>query len=181
MQSWRHATHEKVVFCPPIATFNNNWRARERDLAEGLVLSTECDKTHRQHGRSWKRCWDRRRGGSIGGEWTNPVTGEVEPKLHVHHRLKVPTRSKDEHPMLKEARRLAAMLVGADTSNVPARAPDPLAGVLAPQEGAEALPHRRLQWRCRDRSRCRARMFARGGRGRGFDARRRGGSAPCER
>ena len=36
--------HEKVVFCPPIATFNNSKHAREADLAEGLVLSTECDK-----------------------------------------------------------------------------------------------------------------------------------------
>ena len=56
------------------------------------------------------------------------MTGEVEPKLHIHHRLKVPTRSKAEHLMLKEARRLAAMLVGADKSNVPSRASDPLAG-----------------------------------------------------
>src|SRR5262245_834223 len=36
--------HEKVVFCPPIATFTNSRHAREQDLAEGLVLSVECDK-----------------------------------------------------------------------------------------------------------------------------------------
>ena len=37
--------HEKVVFCPPVATFTNAQHATEKDLAEGLVLSIECD-TH---------------------------------------------------------------------------------------------------------------------------------------
>ena len=59
----------------------------------------------------------------------------------------------------------------------PGRASDPLAGVLASQEGAEALPHRRLQSRCRDRSRLGVDEVARGGRGRGFDARRRAAAA----
>jgi len=34
---------DKVVFAPPIATFNHRWRAREEDLAEGPALSVECD------------------------------------------------------------------------------------------------------------------------------------------
>ena len=34
---------EKIVFCPPIATFTNSSHAREVDLAEGLALSVECD------------------------------------------------------------------------------------------------------------------------------------------
>jgi hypothetical protein len=32
-----------VVFCPPIATFDNAHHAREADLANGLALSVECD------------------------------------------------------------------------------------------------------------------------------------------
>ena len=36
---------QKVMFTPPIATFttDDNYRAREKDLAEGLALSVECD------------------------------------------------------------------------------------------------------------------------------------------
>jgi hypothetical protein len=33
-----------VVFCPPLATFENKDRAREIDIAEGLALSVECDR-----------------------------------------------------------------------------------------------------------------------------------------
>jgi hypothetical protein len=32
-----------AVFCAPVATFANKARARERDIAEGLALSVECD------------------------------------------------------------------------------------------------------------------------------------------
>jgi len=110
---------QKLVFCPPIATFNDSWRAREQDLAEGLVLSTECDKT----APAARTKLEALLGPATlvvesGDEWTNPKTGEVEPKLHIHHRLTRPSRSKDEHVMLKEARGLAAMLVGADRTNI---------------------------------------------------------------
>ena len=33
-----------VVFCPPLATFSNKDNAREKDIAEGLTLSVECDE-----------------------------------------------------------------------------------------------------------------------------------------
>src|SRR5271167_4023555 len=42
---------KKVVFCPPIAVFANKDHARERDLAEGLALSVECDR-HPQQARA---------------------------------------------------------------------------------------------------------------------------------
>ena len=38
-----------VVFCPPLATFENKDRAREIDIAEGLALSVECDRTQSPH------------------------------------------------------------------------------------------------------------------------------------
>jgi hypothetical protein len=34
---------EKVVFCPPVATFTNSKQATEAALAEGLVISNELD------------------------------------------------------------------------------------------------------------------------------------------
>jgi hypothetical protein len=38
----------KVVFCPPIAVFSNDKKARERDIVEGLALSVECDQQPQQ-------------------------------------------------------------------------------------------------------------------------------------
>src|SRR5215471_19164502 len=112
--------HEKVVFCPPIATFTNNRHAREADLAEGLTLSVECD-AHAQEARI-------RLEGLLGpatvvvesgGEWTDPKTGKSEPKLHMHYRLKAPAGSKGEQEKLKLARKVATTIVGSDPSNVP--------------------------------------------------------------
>jgi hypothetical protein len=48
-----------------------------------------------------------------------PGTGEVQPKLHLHWRLARPAKGEDL-PLLKEARKLAAAIVGGDPSNVPA-------------------------------------------------------------
>ena len=47
-------TPKPVVFCPPIAVFNNPKQAREDDLVLGLALSTECD-THAQEARACSR------------------------------------------------------------------------------------------------------------------------------
>jgi hypothetical protein len=111
---------QAVVFCPPIATFSNGGRAREIDLAEGLALSVECDA----HARAARAKLEALLGPATavvasGGEWTDPEASDTEPKLHLHYRLKAPTRSKEEHQKLKLARKLAAKLVGGDPSNVP--------------------------------------------------------------
>ena len=53
-----------------------------------------------------------------GGEWTNPETGEIEPKVHLHWRLKKPTTTTEEHDLLEEARELATKLVGGDGTNI---------------------------------------------------------------
>jgi putative DNA primase/helicase len=54
-----------------------------------------------------------------GGQWTDPTTGNVLDKLHLHWRLTEPTRSADDHDRLREARRLATMLAGGDPSAMP--------------------------------------------------------------
>src|SRR5262245_45521292 len=72
-----------VAFTPPVATFKveAGWQAREEDLFEGPVLSVELDEN--------PRAALAKREGLLGvatlvvrcgGEWTNPKTGEVEPK-----------------------------------------------------------------------------------------------------
>jgi hypothetical protein len=39
---------ERVVFCPPLALFDNRKTAREEDIEEALALSVECDQYPRQ-------------------------------------------------------------------------------------------------------------------------------------
>jgi AAA domain len=113
-------SHEKVVFCPPIATFTNSKHAREQDLAEGLALSVECDAHAWAAAKKLEELLGPATVGvESGGEWTDPETGESESKLHVHYRLKTPARSKHELEKLKLARKLAAKIVGGDPSNVP--------------------------------------------------------------
>jgi hypothetical protein len=107
-----------IVFCPPIATFNNGRRAREVDLAEGLVLSVECDA----HAKAAIEKLTALLGPptvvvASGGQSMDPGTGELEPKLHGHYRLRTPARTQDELARLKRARELAARLVGSDPTS----------------------------------------------------------------
>ena len=114
------AASQKVVFCPPIATFSNGSNASEGDLVNGLALSVECDKCPSEARTKLEHLLGR---ATIvvasGGEWTDPETGEIEDKLHLHWRLSEPTRTAAEHQNLKRARTLAAQLVGGDASNKP--------------------------------------------------------------
>jgi hypothetical protein len=110
----------KVVFAPPVATFNTAVHARQKDLAEGVVLSVECD----QHPKAARVKLEQLLGPATlviasGGTWTNPETGETELKLHLHWRLQAPASGKDL-TLLKQLRRFATELVGGDPSNVPA-------------------------------------------------------------
>jgi uncharacterized protein DUF3987 len=108
------------VFCPPLATFTNRKRAREVDLANGLVLSLELDK-HAERSRQRLELLFGRATVVVasGGEWIDPETGEVQAKLHLHWRLSEPTRTPEDHARLKEARTRATRLVGGDVSNKP--------------------------------------------------------------
>ena len=114
------AMHPKAaVFCPPVATFMNGNGAKEEDLLEGLALSVECDKNAVEARAKLERLLGPATAVvASGGEWTNPETGEIEPKLHIHWRLKEPA-TKLDHAKLKEARTLATKYVGGDTSNNP--------------------------------------------------------------
>ena len=106
-----------VVLAPPIATFAKP-KADEASLREGLMLSVELDK-----GAATALARLRAIIGrptmvvASGGEWTDPSTGEIEPKLHVHWRLAEPSRSAQEHAKLKRLRTLACDLVGADATS----------------------------------------------------------------
>jgi hypothetical protein len=107
----------KIVFCPPIATFNNKKRAGEADVADGLVLTTECDKKPQ----AARTTLEALLGPTTlivasGGEWINPETGELEPKLHLHWRLKKPARG-SELALLEEARKLVIALADSDPSH----------------------------------------------------------------
>ena len=74
-----------VVFAPPVATFGNRDKADEASLANGLALSVECDATP---GAARARLEGLLGPATVvvasGGEWIDPASGEVEPKLHLH-------------------------------------------------------------------------------------------------
>jgi hypothetical protein len=115
------ATHgEPAVFSPPMSTFIVGDRARLLDLHEGLAVIVELDERPRSSldavavhlGRPTLAI-------ESGGLWTDPKTGEIEPRIHAYWRLAAPTRTMDEHQDLRMARRLVCDLVAADTSAVP--------------------------------------------------------------
>ena len=114
------ASATPVVFAAPVATFHTAGSAAEANLANGLVLAVEID----ERSVSARHTIEGILGPATvaiasGGRWTDPETGEVEDKLHLYWRLTEPTRDPVDHALLKQARRLATALVGADASNVP--------------------------------------------------------------
>ncbi|WP_372624324.1 DUF3987 domain-containing protein [Falsiroseomonas sp.] len=112
--------HRPVVFAPPIATFANDRSAAEADLQNGLALSVECDQApSAARSKLEGLLGPATIAVASGGEWLNPETGELEPKLHLHWRLTEPTRDKAGHELLKTCRSLAMELVGADPTSKP--------------------------------------------------------------
>ena len=112
--------HKPAVFCPPVVTLKDGRNAKAENVREGVTLPVECDAQPTE-ALSYLReiLGDPTVVVASGGEWINPETGEVEQKVHVHWRLKVPTRTPQEHASLREARDLAAKLVGADATAIP--------------------------------------------------------------
>jgi RecA-family ATPase len=125
--------YEPVVFCPPLATFNNEDRAREIDIAEGLALSVECDRDPI----TARAKLEHLLGAATvavrsGGVWTDGG-GQSQDKVHLHWRLSRPACIKIETDetgevveidrteliKLKHLRDIAARLVGGDPSNKP--------------------------------------------------------------
>jgi hypothetical protein len=119
-----------VVLAPPIATFRGG-KADEKGLLEGLVLSVELDERAAEGLATLRAIL-----GpptlviESGGEWLDPATGELSPKLHVHWRLSEPTQTPDEHARLKRARTLACDLAGADGTSKTAVHPMRWAGTV---------------------------------------------------
>ena len=112
-----------VVFCPPLAVFANKDHAREQDIAAGLVLSVECDA----HPQQARQALEALLGPATvvvrsGGIWTNGDS-VAEDKLHLHWRLARLEHNRDNIIKLKQARTLAAHLVGGDRSNIPINHP----------------------------------------------------------
>jgi predicted P-loop ATPase len=111
---------ENIVFCPPVATFKSAKTATEKDIFNGPALSIDCDVAPARA----REIIENTLGPATiavasGGLWVDPETGETQEKVHLHWRLTEPTRVFADHIKLKEARRLATILVGADASGVP--------------------------------------------------------------
>ena len=92
---------------------------RPRTSPKGVAISAECD----QHPQAARQALEAILGEPTvvvesGGEWINPETGEIEPKVHLHWRLSKPTSTQAEHAKLREARELATNLVGGDGTNI---------------------------------------------------------------
>ena len=110
------ADPEPHVFCPPICTFIEPNGAAAENLAEGVALSVECDQNAEAARKKLSSVLGVEPTAIVasGGTWKNPETGRLEAKLHLHWRLVEPTRDAADHERLREARALAAELVGAD-------------------------------------------------------------------
>jgi hypothetical protein len=117
----RAARHpEPVVFCPPVCVLGNAKQARESDLLNGVALSIECDARPVEARTRLEGILSRATVVvASGGSWTDPATGEIEAKVHLHWRLAEPTRTPEGHARLKRARAIATALAGGDPSAVP--------------------------------------------------------------
>jgi hypothetical protein len=104
------------VFCPPICTFTNSGHARLRDLANGLVLTVEVDEGDPDGIRARLEAilGPATVVVASGSDWIDPVTGAIKARIHLHWRLNEPTTTEADHERLRQARRLACLLVGAD-------------------------------------------------------------------
>ncbi|MFT8247293.1 PriCT-2 domain-containing protein, partial [Roseomonas sp. BN140053] len=114
-------TPEPAVFAPPVATFSTARSAKTADLANGVALSVEVDAGDPQRALATLESLlgPVTYGLTSGGTWPDPNTGELHDKAHFHWRLTEPTRTPEDHDRLREARWLAAVLVGADRSAAP--------------------------------------------------------------
>jgi hypothetical protein len=111
-------------YCPPLCTFNHRTEGKAEHIAAGLVLSVDLDR----HPRTSLGTLKGLLGPptvvvATGGEYIDPATGEAEPKLHAHWRLRTPTRTSETHAQLRYARELACRLVAGDATTVPINHP----------------------------------------------------------
>jgi len=112
---------QPAVFCPPVATFNDPIRARGIDLVDGLVVTAELDVGNilAKRARLEATLGPPTVALISGGISTDPETGELHDKMHLHWRLAQPTSNEIEHENLRRARASVARLVGADPTAIP--------------------------------------------------------------
>lgn len=110
----------RVVFAPPVVVFKSPASGTEADIAEGVALSVDNDSQPSQARQILTTLLGRRTAVVFsGGRWTDPETGEVQDKVHLHWRLQEPTRTSADHAKLKECRRLAGVIARSDHSAFP--------------------------------------------------------------
>jgi hypothetical protein len=134
--------HEPAIFCPPVATFKNDQNAKTDNLCEGPCVSVECDQSPYAARLTLEALLGTATAVvASGGEWTNPETGAIEPKLHLHWRLKKPTSTEAEHELLRELRELATKLVGGDAPiyRLFTRSAGPALGIVRARQGLQKL------------------------------------------
>jgi hypothetical protein len=115
----RSAMHRhRVVFCPPICTFQTARSAAAVNLADVLAVSVECDERAVEAVATLS--------GIIGpptvtvasgGYWVDPSSGEITERLHAHWRLSKAANTSDAIYKAHLARRLARAIVGSDSTN----------------------------------------------------------------
>jgi len=111
---------KRATLCAPLAVFSSpdGWRARQEDLLKGLALSAEIDERPDE---ALNRLEEILGPATLvvksGGQWIDP-DDTPRDKLHLHWRLNRPAMG-DQLAKLKQARRLATMIVGGDASNIP--------------------------------------------------------------
>lgn len=111
---------QAIVFCPPVVTFKTADNAKAENVSEGVALSVDCDQTpYAAREKLESLIGPATIIAASGGEWTDPETGELQDKLHLHWRLNEPTQTVGDHSILKQARKLATKLVGGDDTNAP--------------------------------------------------------------
>lgn len=114
---------DTVVFCPPVATFLTKDSAAEQNVKNGLALLVDCDKDP-ESGRS--KLESLLGPASLvvasGGIW------EGQQKVHCYWVLLDPTRTFEEHELLKLARAYGAKYAGSDPTSGPISHPIRWAG-----------------------------------------------------
>jgi putative DNA primase/helicase len=107
---------EPHVFCPPVCSFTEPNGAATENLAEGVALSVESDSNASAALKKLTSILGKPTAVVASGGMSKNEAGRLEAKLHLHWRLAEPTRDAADHERLREARALAAELVGADKS-----------------------------------------------------------------
>jgi hypothetical protein len=108
-----------AVFAPPVATFKTGKNAKVENILEAPALSVDCDQCPaRARARLTRLLGDPTVTVASGGEWTNPDTGEVEDKMHLHWRFKKPARTRAELALAREAREIATRIADGDGTGV---------------------------------------------------------------